>query len=96
MSGEFWLRPSLLQHAIPWAQGAFSPGIKRSGSEADQSPSSNAEVNNVWSYTSTPPYGLMTWCLLTQRICLHGVELSAQGQLHLYSTFNRYVIYPHV
>jgi len=25
---------------------------------------SSAEINNVWSYTSTPPYVFMTWCLV--------------------------------
>jgi len=34
--------------------GGFSPGIKRPGREADNSTPSGAEVNNAWSYTSTP------------------------------------------
>jgi hypothetical protein len=38
--------------------------VKRPGREADHSPTSSAEVKNVWSYTSTPP------------IHLHGVVLS--------------------
>jgi len=29
-------------------------GLKRPKREADHSPSSSAEVKNVWSYTSTP------------------------------------------
>jgi len=39
-------------------------GVKRPGREADNSPPSGAEVNNVWSYASAPP------------IRLHGVVLS--------------------
>jgi hypothetical protein len=32
--------------------GGSLPGVKRSGSEADHSPPSSAEMKNVWSYTS--------------------------------------------
>jgi hypothetical protein len=49
---------------IQWVPGALSLGVKRPGREADQSPTSSAEVKNAWSYTSTPP------------IHLHGVVLS--------------------
>jgi hypothetical protein len=41
--------------------------MKRSGREADHSPPSNAEVKNAWSYTSTPQYVFMTWCLVKHR-----------------------------
>jgi len=34
------------------------PGVKRSVREADNSPPSNAEIKNVWSYTSAPPKSL--------------------------------------
>jgi len=37
---------------IPWA---LSLGIKWAGYEAEQSPPTSAEVEDVWSYTSTPP-----------------------------------------
>jgi hypothetical protein len=43
---------------------AFSQGLKRLEREADHSPPSNAEVKNIWSYTSTPAIGF------------HGVVLS--------------------
>jgi hypothetical protein len=39
---------------MQWVPGALSPGIKRPGREADQSPPSSAEVKNEWCYTSTP------------------------------------------
>jgi hypothetical protein len=34
----------------------ISPGVKQLGHEADHSPPTSAEVNNMWIYTSTPPY----------------------------------------
>jgi hypothetical protein len=44
-------RPALgpTQPPIQWV-----PGVKRPGLEADQSHPSSAEVQNAWSYTSTP------------------------------------------
>jgi hypothetical protein len=36
--------------------GSF-PGVKRPGRGADHPPPSSAEVENEWSYTSTPPLG---------------------------------------
>jgi hypothetical protein len=56
---EFRQVPWPTQHAIQRV-----PGIKRPGREADNLSPSNAEVNNVWSYTSTAP------------IRVHGEELS--------------------
>jgi hypothetical protein len=47
--------------------GALSLGEKRPGREADHSPPSSAEVNNAWSYTSTPQYIFMAWCLVKHR-----------------------------
>jgi hypothetical protein len=43
------------QPSTQWLPGALSPGVKRPGREADQSPPTNAEVNKMWIYTSTPP-----------------------------------------
>jgi hypothetical protein len=48
-------------------KGAVSSEVKQPGREADHSPSFSAEVKNVWSYTSTPPYVSMAWCLLKHR-----------------------------
>jgi hypothetical protein len=44
-------RPALghTQPPIQWVRG-----VKRPGREADHSPSSSAELENAWSYTSTP------------------------------------------
>jgi hypothetical protein len=61
---DFQLVPSLefgralgsTQPPIQWVRVAVSPGVKRPGRDADNSPPSSAEVKNTWSYTSTPPY----------------------------------------
>jgi hypothetical protein len=37
----------------------LSPGVKRLGLEADDSPPASAEVKKIWFYTSTPPYAFM-------------------------------------
>jgi hypothetical protein len=37
------------------------------GGKAYHSPPSSAEVKNAWSYTSTPQYIFMTWCLVKHR-----------------------------
>jgi hypothetical protein len=55
------LRPT--QAPIQWAPGALSLGIKRTGREADHSPSYSAEITKAWSCISTSP------------IRLHGVVL---------------------
>jgi hypothetical protein len=51
------------QPPIQWVVG-FSLGIKRPGREADHLPPSSAEVKNVWSYTFTPQYVFLAWCLV--------------------------------
>jgi hypothetical protein len=69
-TGNFYL-----YHSIQTGSGAhtasysvateeYIPGVKRARLEADHSPSPSVEVNNAWSYTSTPPYRF------------HGVSLS--------------------
>jgi hypothetical protein len=50
-----------------WVPGALSLGVKRPGREADHSRPSSAEVKNTWSYTSTPQYFIMAWCLVKHR-----------------------------
>jgi len=37
---------------------ALSLGVKRPEREANHSPPSRAEIENAWSYTSTPPISL--------------------------------------
>jgi hypothetical protein len=43
------------QPPIQWVPGAFSPGIKWSGHEADDSPPTVSEVKNIWICISTVP-----------------------------------------
>jgi hypothetical protein len=57
---------------IQWVPGAIFLGVKWPGREDDHSPPSSAEVKNAWSYTSTPQYAFMAWCLV-----------KAEGQLYL-------------
>jgi hypothetical protein len=45
--------------SYPKCTGASYRGIKRPGLEADFSTRTSAEVNKMWSYTSTPPYAFM-------------------------------------
>jgi hypothetical protein len=63
------------QPPIQWVLGALSLGVKWLGCEADLSPPSIAKVKNAQSYTSTPQYDFMAWCLIKQWICLHGMVL---------------------
>jgi hypothetical protein len=55
------------QPPLQGVPGALSLSVKRPGREADHSSPSNAEVKNAWSYTSTPTYVFMEWCLVRNR-----------------------------
>jgi hypothetical protein len=55
------------QLPIQWIAGTLSLGVKRSVCEADHLPPCSAEIKNVWSYTSTPKYVFMAWCVLKHR-----------------------------
>jgi hypothetical protein len=66
--GRLWVSIGVdTQPPIQWVPGTLSLGIKRPGREADHSPPFSAEVKNAWSYTSTPQYFFMTYCLLKHR-----------------------------
>jgi hypothetical protein len=64
------------QPPIQRVPGALSLVVRQPGREADHSPPASAKVKNVWSYTSTPKYRFMAWCLIKQQIRLHGMVLS--------------------
>jgi hypothetical protein len=49
---------------IQWIVGALSLGVDWPECEDDHPCPTSAEVKNVWSYTSTPPYVFMAWCLV--------------------------------
>jgi len=44
------------------------PWVNRLEREDDHSPQSGFEDENAWSYTSTPQYVLMVWCLMKLRM----------------------------
>jgi hypothetical protein len=48
------------QLPLRWVIGDLSLEVKRPEREADHSPQTNAEVKNMWIYTSTPHTSL--WC----------------------------------
>jgi hypothetical protein len=56
------LRPT--QPPIQWVHGIISLGIKRPWLEVDHSPTSIAEIKNMWSYNSTTQYVFMVWGLV--------------------------------
>jgi hypothetical protein len=47
------------QSPIQWTPEALSPGVKRPGCEADDSPPASVVVKKMWIYTSTLPYAIM-------------------------------------
>jgi hypothetical protein len=56
--------------SYPMDIGGYFPGGgggMMSGREADHLRSSGAELKNACSYTSTPPYVFMSWCLTKHR-----------------------------
>jgi hypothetical protein len=67
--GRIWVSIGVVRHPVPiqWVPRTLSLGVKRPGREADHSPPSSAEVKNAWSYTSTPQYVFMAWCLVKHR-----------------------------
>jgi hypothetical protein len=52
---------------MKWAPGVSSLVLKRPGHKAYSLPPYNAEVKNVWSYTSPPTYISMEWLFITHR-----------------------------
>jgi hypothetical protein len=61
--------------SYPMGTGHLSQKVKWLGREADHLPPSNAEDKSVWSYTYTPSFVFMAWCLIKRRMRLHGVVL---------------------
>jgi hypothetical protein len=59
------LAPGSIQPRVQREPGILSLGLKRPGREADHSRPASAEVKNLWTYTSTPPYAFMAQCLIS-------------------------------
>jgi hypothetical protein len=55
------------QSPSQWVAGDLSLGVKQPEREADHSSPYSAEVKNAWSYTYTPQYAFMVWCLVKHR-----------------------------
>jgi hypothetical protein len=55
------------QPPIQRIPGTLSPGSKAVGAWSWPLPPSGAEFKNAWSYTSTPPYVFIAWCLIKHR-----------------------------
>jgi hypothetical protein len=66
-------KPALevIQSATQWVVGSIYLEVKRPGFESDHSPACSGEVNDAWSYTSTPPYVFIAWCLIMHKKQLH-------------------------
>jgi hypothetical protein len=58
------------QLSIQWLPETRTQGVKRLGHEADHPPPCSAEVKNPWSYTSSPQYVFMAWCLVLSLLCI--------------------------
>jgi len=63
--------------SYPMVPGALSLGVKRPGHDAHHSLPSSSEVENAWSYTSTPTTS--SWC---------GARLEHSGSFTFTFTFN--------
>jgi hypothetical protein len=55
------------QPPIQWVPGDLSLGLKRPEREDDHPSPSGTAIKNEWSYTSTPEYVSMAWCLVKHR-----------------------------
>jgi hypothetical protein len=59
--------PGPTKPPIQWVPGALSLGVKQLGHKADHSPPSSVRSKNTWSYTFTPQYIFMAWCIVKHR-----------------------------
>jgi len=82
-----WLWDLLASY--PKVNGDSFPEVKWLGHEADQSPPSNAEIKDLWSYTSTLPYFFMVWCLTKYRDTIIYVTLTTGIKVQVLETYGR-------
>jgi hypothetical protein len=68
--GSIWVSVGVVRQPTsnPMGTRETFPIVKRPGLEADHSPPSSVVVKNAWSYTSTPQYVFMAWCLVKGNI----------------------------
>jgi hypothetical protein len=64
-----WDRPDQrpILFSIQWVPGVLSTEVRCLGRNANHRSPSSAEVKDMWSYTSTPPYVFMAWFLVKRR-----------------------------
>jgi hypothetical protein len=69
----------------------YFPGVKRPGQEPDHSALFCAKVKNVWSYTYTSPYVVMTWGVIKHRdrftFTIHYTALNVKSVPSICSSF---------
>jgi hypothetical protein len=70
------------QPPIQWVKGTISPEVKRLRHEADHSRPTDAEIKNMWIYTSTFQYIFMAYGLISY----------ARGQIN-FSTYSKFRIH---
>jgi hypothetical protein len=58
----------ILLASYPTSTGSSFPGGEMAGESTDHSPPPSTEIKNAWSYTFTPPYVFMEWCLIEQEV----------------------------
>jgi hypothetical protein len=73
--------------SYPMGTGGSSPWVKQAGCEADHSSLPGAEVKNVRSYTSTPQYVFMEWCLVKPRDKYLAATTFTNPHLHYQAPF---------
>jgi hypothetical protein len=61
---RIWVSMVVVSHLASYPMGTRD---SFAGGEADHSPPSSAELKNAWSYTSTPQYVFIAWCLVKHR-----------------------------
>jgi hypothetical protein len=66
---RIWFSMGIMRHPASYPVGTRDSfrGVNLPGREADHSPPYSAEFKNAWSYTSTPQYVFMAWCLVKHR-----------------------------
>jgi hypothetical protein len=67
--GRIWVSMGIVRHPASYPRGTrdFFPGGKAAGAWSLPLNPPSAEVKNAWSYTSTPQYAFMVWCLVKHR-----------------------------
>jgi hypothetical protein len=84
------------QASFPVGAEILSSGVKQPGCEANHSLSFSDEVMSEWSYTFTPPYVCIVWCLVKHQPQLYFVfsEFTLKKILNSLSDYGRFQTFP--